>query len=170
MCVIGASMCEGCVSPRGHCVLKRSHRPLLHGLRPAHKPWIFGLEFSFYKVLRRIQLHRGKRVNHHCKWHPNTLQRIIHVRSQVSLLLPPCLPHHRHHTFRILSSAIRDLYRHGIGGASDVVLAGCSAGALAVLLNIDIVTRLLPASARVKGLSDAGYFIHAPDKHGAESL
>lgn len=79
-------------------------------------------------------------------------------------------PHHRHHTSRILSSAIRDLSRYGIDEASDVVLAGCSAGALAVLLNIDTITRLLPASARVKGLSDAGYFIEATHKFGAESL
>ncbi len=101
---------------------------------------------------------------------PKYITKDLPCAFEVPLLLPPCHPHYRHDTFRILSSAIRDLSRHGIGGASDVVLAGCSAGALAVLLNIDIVTRLLPASARVKGLSDAGYFIEAPDKHGAESL
>jgi hypothetical protein len=63
-----------------------------------------------------------------------------------------------------------DLYRFGIDHASDVVIAGCSAGGLAVLLNIDRVRRLLPASARVRALSDAGFFIDAIDRHKTESL
>jgi hypothetical protein len=77
---------------------------------------------------------------------------------------------HRFTPFFILSSVILDLYRFGIKDASDVIIAGCSAGGLAVLLNIDRVTRLLPASARVRALSDAGFFIDAKDHRGAESL
>ena len=54
--------------------------------------------------------------------------------------------------------------------ATDVVIAGCSAGGLAVLLNIDRIRLLLPASARVRGLSDAGFFIDAVDRNGEEFL
>ena len=74
------------------------------------------------------------------------------------------------HSLCILSSVVLDLARFGINLATDVVVAGCSAGGLAVLLNIDRIRQLLPASARVRGLSDAGFFIHAVNRHGAESL
>ncbi len=74
------------------------------------------------------------------------------------------------HTLCILSSAILDLARFGINEASDVVVAGCSAGGLAVLLNIDRIRPLLPATARVRGLADAGYFIDAVDRNGDEHL
>lgn len=70
----------------------------------------------------------------------------------------------------ILSSVFSDLSRFGINNATDVVVAGCSAGGLAVLLNIDRVKRLLPASARIRAMSDAGFFIDANALHGAESL
>jgi hypothetical protein len=73
-------------------------------------------------------------------------------------------------SIRILSSVVLDLARFGINFATDIVVAGCSAGGLAVLLNIDMIRQLLPASARVRGLSDAGFFIHAVDRHGIESL
>ncbi len=39
-----------------------------------------------------------------------------------------------------------------------------------MLLNIDRIRRLLPAAARVRGLSDAGYFINAVDRNGDEFL
>jgi hypothetical protein len=45
------------------------------------------------------------------------------------------------------------------------VVGGCSAGGLAVLLNIDAVRALLPPSARVRALADAGYFLDSPDKY-----
>ena len=73
-------------------------------------------------------------------------------------------------TVFILSSAILDLRRFGMNHATDVVIAGCSAGGLAVLLNIDRIRLLLPASARVRGLSDAGFFIDAVDRNGEEFL
>ena len=45
------------------------------------------------------------------------------------------------------------------------MVGGCSAGGLAALLNIDAVRALLPPSARVRGLADAGYFLDSPDKY-----
>jgi hypothetical protein len=50
-----------------------------------------------------------------------------------------------------------------------VVVGGCSAGGLATLLNIDAVRAMLPPSARVRGLADAGYFLDSPDKCNAAS-
>ena len=39
------------------------------------------------------------------------------------------------------------------------LLSGCSAGGLAAILHCDRFSDLLPSSANVKCLSDAGYFI-----------
>lgn len=71
---------------------------------------------------------------------------------------------------RRLSAAVRDIYRFGLAHATDVVVAGCSAGGLAVLLNIDRIRSLLPADARVRGLSDAGYFIETSHRLGSGFL
>ena len=71
-------------------------------------------------------------------------------------------------TLCILSSVFRDLLRFGIGEATNVVVAGCSAGGLSVFLNIDSIARLLPVSARVRGVADAGYFIDMVDQSGLE--
>lgn len=54
---------------------------------------------------------------------------------------------------------------HGLRDATEIVLAGSSAGALAVLLNIDFLSEeLLPGlgvHARIVGLADSGFFLNA---------
>ena len=57
-----------------------------------------------------------------------------------------------------LDAALRWLVgERGLALAAQVVLAGFSAGAAAVFLHVDHVASLLPASARLRGLADAGY-------------
>jgi hypothetical protein len=41
------------------------------------------------------------------------------------------------------------------------IISGCSAGGLTSILHCDRFRALLPSGARVKCLSDAGYFINA---------
>lgn len=45
--------------------------------------------------------------------------------------------------------------------SSQALLSGCSAGGLATFLHCDEFQRLLPESATVKCLSDAGFFLDA---------
>jgi len=57
-----------------------------------------------------------------------------------------------------LDAAVRWLLgERGLARASQVVLAGFSSGAAAVYLQLDHVGAMLPASARLRGLADAGY-------------
>jgi hypothetical protein len=53
--------------------------------------------------------------------------------------------------------------RHGLLEASDVVVAGCSAGGLSVYLHVDEVAARFTgrAGARVRGLADSGFFVDA---------
>jgi len=105
-----------------------------------------------------------------CKYTPAIFFHLKYTNATTAPHAVPLSPNFTPHfnPLRILSAAFRDLRRFGIGDATDVVVAGCSAGALAVLLNIDRIARLLPASARIRGLSDAGYFIDAVDQSGVE--
>jgi hypothetical protein len=64
----------------------------------------------------------------------------------------------------IRDAVFQDLRKFGLGGATDVVVGGCSAGGLAVILNLDAIRGMLPSSARVRGLADAGFFLDSPDK------
>ncbi|RWW43625.1 hypothetical protein BHE74_00050686, partial [Ensete ventricosum] len=48
-----------------------------------------------------------------------------------------------------------------VGECSQALLGGCSAGGLTTILHCDSFRSLLPASAKVKCFSDAGYFIDA---------
>lgn len=57
-----------------------------------------------------------------------------------------------------LDAAVRWLIgERGLALASQVVLAGFSSGAAAVYLQLDHVCSMLPASAHLRGLADAGY-------------
>ncbi|CAE8675217.1 unnamed protein product [Polarella glacialis] len=47
----------------------------------------------------------------------------------------------------------------GLGDATDVVLSGCSAGAIRVFAHLDALRALLPAKARVVGLPDSGFYL-----------
>ncbi|CAN1299241.1 Pectin acetylesterase 7 [Linum perenne] len=62
---------------------------------------------------------------------------------------------------RIWQAVIDDLMAKGMKNAQNAVLSGCSAGGLAAILHCEKFRGLLPASARVKCVSDAGFFIHA---------
>ncbi|CAN1299240.1 Pectin acetylesterase 7 [Linum perenne] len=61
---------------------------------------------------------------------------------------------------RIWQAVIDDLMAKGMKNAQNAVLSGCSAGGLAAILHCEKFRGLLPASARVKCVSDAGFFIH----------
>jgi poly(3-hydroxybutyrate) depolymerase len=47
--------------------------------------------------------------------------------------------------------------RRGLDKAERVVIAGCSAGAIAVMHHIDRLAALFPAHTTVVGLPDSGY-------------
>jgi len=68
---------------------------------------------------------------------------------------------------RVLRAVVEHLLRNGMRDAETVVLAGCSAGGLAVLLQGDYVRTLIPSSIPVRGLVDAGWFLDLPTVHGA---
>lgn len=67
---------------------------------------------------------------------------------------------------RIWQAVIDELLARGMKNAQNAILSGCSAGALAAILHCDKFSSLLPASARVKCVADAGYFIHGKDITG----
>ncbi|KAJ4842687.1 Pectin acetylesterase 7 [Turnera subulata] len=67
---------------------------------------------------------------------------------------------------RVWQAVIDDLLAKGMKNAQNAILSGCSAGGLAAILHCDKFRSLLPASARVKCVSDAGYFIHGTDIAG----
>ena len=61
---------------------------------------------------------------------------------------------------RIVEAVLDDLAQHrGLAQATDVVVSGSSAGALAVYLHIDAVAQRLSPHTRVRGLSDSGFFV-----------
>lgn len=62
----------------------------------------------------------------------------------------------------ILNALVQDLGGLGIGQASDVAVAGCSAGAQTVVVNLDYVAKLLGSvtKAPVSGIMDAGWFLN----------
>lgn len=59
-----------------------------------------------------------------------------------------------------------DLLTKGLDKATDVVLGGCSAGGLAVWLHADYARSRLPATTKLIGLSDAGFFLDLTDFQG----
>lgn len=69
---------------------------------------------------------------------------------------------------RILDLFIDVLLRKGLGNASDVILGGRSAGALATLLNADHFRSRLPRSISFYALSDSGLFLDVPSLNGSE--
>ncbi|XP_078162680.1 pectin acetylesterase 11-like isoform X2 [Carex rostrata] len=71
---------------------------------------------------------------------------------------------------RIWLAVIEDLLAKGMNKAQNALLSGCSAGGLASILHCDRFQSLLPATAKVKCFSDAGYFIDAKDVSGGQSI
>lgn len=71
---------------------------------------------------------------------------------------------------RVFLAVIEDLMAKGMSHADKALLSGCSAGGLTSILHCDKFRSLLPASTKVKCLSDAGYFINAKDVSGAAHI
>ncbi|KAI4314592.1 hypothetical protein L6164_027482 [Bauhinia variegata] len=71
---------------------------------------------------------------------------------------------------RVFNAVIEDLLAKGMKNARNAILSGTSAGGLASILHCDRFRALLPIIARVKCLSDAGYFINARDVSGAQHI
>ncbi|KAK3027579.1 hypothetical protein RJ639_042348 [Escallonia herrerae] len=67
---------------------------------------------------------------------------------------------------RIFQAVMQELLGKGMNNASNALLTGCSAGGLASILHCDNFRELMPATARVKCASDAGFFLHAKDYAG----
>ncbi|KAK7846579.1 pectin acetylesterase 8 [Quercus suber] len=61
---------------------------------------------------------------------------------------------------RIWPAVIEDLLSKGMKDAKNAFLSGNSAGGLASILHCDSFRALIPSGAKVKCLSDAGYFIN----------
>ncbi|XP_074581178.1 LOW QUALITY PROTEIN: pectin acetylesterase 7-like [Curcuma longa] len=88
--------------------------------------------------------------------------------GDVEAVNPATNLHHR--GGRVWRAIIDDLLAKGMNKAQNALLSGCSAGGLASILHCDNFRNLLPASAKVKCFSDAGYFINAKDISGADSV
>ncbi|KAG6521890.1 hypothetical protein ZIOFF_019023 [Zingiber officinale] len=71
---------------------------------------------------------------------------------------------------RVWRAVMEDLLTQGMSEAENALLSGCSAGGLASILHCDSFRNFLPASAKVKCLSDAGYFINVKDITGTEHI
>lgn len=71
---------------------------------------------------------------------------------------------------RIWVAIMEDLISKGMDRAENALLSGCSAGGLTSILHCEKFSDLLPVSAQVKCLSDAGFFINAKDITGSEHI
>ncbi|KAK4744879.1 hypothetical protein SAY87_011191 [Trapa incisa] len=71
---------------------------------------------------------------------------------------------------RVFQAIIDDLLSRGMKKAENAIMSGCSAGGLTSILHCDQFRALLPSEAKVKCLSDAGYFIHVNDISGAPHI
>ncbi|KAG9441298.1 hypothetical protein H6P81_017152 [Aristolochia fimbriata] len=71
---------------------------------------------------------------------------------------------------RIWNAFMLDLLPKGLNHAEKALLSGCSAGGLATFLHCDKFTALLPNTATVKCLSDAGFFLDVRDVSGRNTI
>ncbi|KDP28067.1 hypothetical protein JCGZ_19475 [Jatropha curcas] len=71
---------------------------------------------------------------------------------------------------RVWQAVIDELLAKGMNNAQNAILSGCSAGGLAAILHCDKFKSFLPATATVKCVSDAGYFIHGKDIAGGYEI
>lgn len=61
---------------------------------------------------------------------------------------------------RIIQAAVDNLLQNqGMNNATDVVISGCSAGALAVWMHLDWYRSVIPKHIKVAGLPDSGFFV-----------
>ena len=59
----------------------------------------------------------------------------------------------------ITEAVFKDLDRFGFSNATDVVISGCSAGAIRVFAHLDALRELITPSAKVAGLPDSGFYM-----------
>lgn len=71
---------------------------------------------------------------------------------------------------RVWLAVMEDLLIKGMNKAENALISGCSAGGLTSILHCDGFRRLLPTGAKVKCLSDAGFFINAKDVSGQDQI
>ncbi|KAJ8766791.1 hypothetical protein K2173_008345 [Erythroxylum novogranatense] len=71
---------------------------------------------------------------------------------------------------RIWKAAIQTLMAKGMRHAKQVILSGCSSGAVASVIHCDGFRNLLPASTKVRCVTDAGMFLDAIDLKGKHHL
>ncbi|XP_065869503.1 pectin acetylesterase 9-like [Euphorbia lathyris] len=71
---------------------------------------------------------------------------------------------------KIWEAIIQDLLPQGLAQADKALLSGCSAGGLSAILHCDSFANLLPKTASVKCLSDAGFFMDAKDISSAPTM
>ncbi|XP_022853057.1 pectin acetylesterase 8-like isoform X2 [Olea europaea var. sylvestris] len=71
---------------------------------------------------------------------------------------------------RIFLAVMEELLEKGMKNAENAILSGCSAGGLTSILHCDNYRALIPESAKVKCISDAGYFINAKTIFGASYI
>eukprot|EP00253_Pinus_taeda_P031389 PITA_31389 len=67
---------------------------------------------------------------------------------------------------RIWQAVIENLLENGMEKAQQALLTGCSAGGLATFIHCDQFRDLLPRSAQVKCMADAGFFLDSADVAG----
>eukprot|EP00446_Apocalathium_sp_SHHI-4_P010150 CAMPEP_0177162204 /NCGR_PEP_ID=MMETSP0367-20130122/5764_1 /TAXON_ID=447022 ORGANISM="Scrippsiella hangoei-like, Strain SHHI-4" /NCGR_SAMPLE_ID=MMETSP0367 /ASSEMBLY_ACC=CAM_ASM_000362 /LENGTH=227 /DNA_ID=CAMNT_0018607967 /DNA_START=57 /DNA_END=740 /DNA_ORIENTATION=- len=64
----------------------------------------------------------------------------------------------------ITESTIQDLLEtRGLSAATDIVMSGCSSGGANIIAHLDYLRTLLPASARVVGFADSGFYLDVED-------
>jgi len=71
---------------------------------------------------------------------------------------------------RIWQAVIEDLLAKGMDKAQQALLTGCSAGGLATFIHCDQFRGLLPSSAQVKCMADAGFFLDSKDVAGLKAF
>ncbi|KAF5735242.1 pectinacetylesterase family protein [Tripterygium wilfordii] len=71
---------------------------------------------------------------------------------------------------RVWRAIIDDLLAKGMNKAQMAILSGCSAGGLSAILHCDNFKDLLPATTKVKCISDAGFFLNAKDISGGQTI
>ncbi|KAI3811793.1 hypothetical protein L1987_21525 [Smallanthus sonchifolius] len=70
----------------------------------------------------------------------------------------------------IWEAMMDELLSIGLSNAQEALLSGCSAGGLATLIHCDDFREILPKDAKVKCLSDAGFFLNEKDIDGNATI
>jgi hypothetical protein len=66
----------------------------------------------------------------------------------------------------LLDGLITNLLANGLAGASELLVAGCSAGGLTVYIHADYIVSRMPATVKTAALADAMFSIHTASFDG----